>query len=117
MLWPDEMRGIPPCPSRLGSIVREMDHARSRTPMSPSHRGHRLRRRSPGSTTAQAGYRVRVLVRDRDRLEGRSWLDRVELVLSDVLDAAMLPTVLDGVDTPTTSIPSAGSCSRGSFAP
>ena len=63
------------------------------------------------------GYRVRVLVRDRDRLEGRSWLDRVELVLSDVLDAAMLPTVLDGVDTPTTSIPSAGSCSRGSFAP
>src|SRR5918995_6179812 len=44
------------------------------------------------------GYRVRVLSRDRDRLEGRSWLDRVELVLGDVLDPATLPAALDGVD-------------------
>src|SRR5688572_12135049 len=44
----------------------------------------------------ERGYRVRVLARDRDRLEGRSWLDRVELVLGDVLDPATLPTALDG---------------------
>ena len=44
------------------------------------------------------GYRVRALARDSDRLEGRSWPDRVELVLGDVLDAAMLPAALDGVD-------------------
>ena len=41
---------------------------------------------------------MRVLVRDRDRLEGRSWRDRVELVLGDVLDPATLPAALDGVD-------------------
>ena len=46
----------------------------------------------------ERGYRVRVLARDRDRLEGRSWLDRVELVVGDVLDPATLPAALDGVD-------------------
>jgi uncharacterized protein YbjT (DUF2867 family) len=45
----------------------------------------------------ERGYRVRVLARDRDRLEGRPWLDRVELVLGDVLDPATLPAALDGV--------------------
>src|SRR5215208_2888226 len=44
------------------------------------------------------GYRVRVLARDRDRLEGRSWIDQVELVLGDVLDPATLPAALDRVD-------------------
>jgi uncharacterized protein YbjT (DUF2867 family) len=44
------------------------------------------------------GYRVRVLVRDSDRLAGRSWRDRVEVAVGDVLDPATLPAALDGVD-------------------
>src|SRR5690349_13263831 len=32
-----------------------------------------------------AGYRVRCLVRDPNRLQGRSWLDRVEVVGGDAL--------------------------------
>lgn len=44
------------------------------------------------------GYRVRVLVRDADRLAGRSWRDRVEVAVGDVLDPASLPAALDGVD-------------------
>jgi uncharacterized protein YbjT (DUF2867 family) len=44
------------------------------------------------------GHRVRVLVRDPDRLAGRSWLDRVEVTVGDVLDPATLPAALDGVD-------------------
>ena len=44
------------------------------------------------------GYRVRVLVRDADRLEGRSWRDQVEVAVGDVLDPATLPAALDGVD-------------------
>ena len=55
------------------------------------------------------GYRVRVLARERDRLEGRSWLDRVELVLGDVLDPATLPAALDGVDAAYYLIHSMGS--------
>lgn len=45
------------------------------------------------------GYRVRVLVRDRGRLAGRSWRDQVEVAIGDVLDPATLPAALDGVDT------------------
>ena len=44
------------------------------------------------------GYRVRVLVRDPDRPAGRSWRDRVEVAVGDVLDPATLPAALDGVD-------------------
>jgi uncharacterized protein YbjT (DUF2867 family) len=44
------------------------------------------------------GYRVRVLVRDADRLAGRSWRDRVEVAVGDVLDPATLPAAVDGVD-------------------
>jgi uncharacterized protein YbjT (DUF2867 family) len=44
------------------------------------------------------GHRVRVLVRDPGRLAGRSWLDRVEVTVGDVLDPATLPAALDGVD-------------------
>jgi len=33
----------------------------------------------------EAGYRVRVLVRDRERLQGRSWLDKVEVVTGNAL--------------------------------
>lgn len=41
---------------------------------------------------------VRVLVRDLDRLEGRSWRDHVEVALGDVLEPHTLPDALDGVD-------------------
>lgn len=33
----------------------------------------------------KSGYRVRVLVRDANRLKGRSWLDQVEVSVGDVL--------------------------------
>jgi uncharacterized protein YbjT (DUF2867 family) len=45
----------------------------------------------------QAGYRVRCLVRDPGRLQGRPWLDQVELVAGDVLHPETLPTAMDGV--------------------
>ena len=44
-----------------------------------------------------AGYRVRVLVRDPARLQGRSWLRRVEVVAADILDVATDQTALAGV--------------------
>jgi uncharacterized protein YbjT (DUF2867 family) len=55
------------------------------------------------------GYGVRVLARDRDRLEGRSWLDRVELVLGDVLDPTTLPAALHEVDAAYYLVHSMGS--------
>ena len=57
----------------------------------------------------ERGYRVRVLARDRDRLQGRFWLHRVELVLGDVLEPATLPAALDGVDAAYYLIHSMGS--------
>ena len=36
----------------------------------------------------EAGYRVRVLVRDPARLQGRSWLDKVEVVTGDEIGRA-----------------------------
>jgi uncharacterized protein YbjT (DUF2867 family)/uncharacterized protein YndB with AHSA1/START domain len=44
-----------------------------------------------------AGFPVRVLVRDRKRLEGRPWLDQVEVVEGDALDPASLRRALEGV--------------------
>jgi nucleoside-diphosphate-sugar epimerase len=38
-----------------------------------------------------AGYRVRCLVRDPNRLHGRSWLKRVEVVMGDALVPGTLP--------------------------
>src|SRR4030095_5937273 len=38
----------------------------------------------------EAGYRVRVLVRDSARLQGRTWLDKVEVLRGD----ALLPETL-----------------------
>jgi uncharacterized protein YbjT (DUF2867 family)/uncharacterized protein YndB with AHSA1/START domain len=46
----------------------------------------------------EEGHRVRVLVRDRRRIEGREWADRVEVVEGDLADAASLPRAFDGVD-------------------
>ena len=45
----------------------------------------------------QAGYRVRCLVRDPGRLQGRPWLAQVELVTGDVLHPETLPAAMDGV--------------------
>jgi uncharacterized protein YbjT (DUF2867 family) len=45
----------------------------------------------------EAGYRVRVLVRDSARLEGRSWLNKVEIVTGDALMPATLLNALKDV--------------------
>ncbi len=45
----------------------------------------------------EAGYQLRVLVRDRSRLQGRTWLDQVEVVEGDVLDPVSLAGVMTGV--------------------
>ena len=45
----------------------------------------------------QAGHRVRCLVRDPGRLQGRPWLEQVELVTGDVLHPETLPDAMDGV--------------------
>lgn len=45
----------------------------------------------------EAGYPVRVLVREPDRLRGRAWLEQVEVVQGDVLVPATLPPALEGI--------------------
>ena len=45
----------------------------------------------------EVGYRIRVLVRDRHRLQGRAWLSQVEVVEGDVLDPASLRAAMSGV--------------------
>jgi uncharacterized protein YbjT (DUF2867 family) len=44
-----------------------------------------------------AGYRVRCLVRDPDRLQGRSWLKRVEVVSGDALSREPLIDAMQAV--------------------
>ena len=43
------------------------------------------------------GHRVRCMVRDPSRLQGRPWHGSVEIVAGDVLDPASLGTALAGV--------------------
>jgi len=57
----------------------------------------------------EAGYQVRVLVRDRVRLGGRSWIDQVEVVQGDALIAKSLAPAMDGVDAAYYLIHSMGS--------
>jgi uncharacterized protein YbjT (DUF2867 family)/uncharacterized protein YndB with AHSA1/START domain len=45
----------------------------------------------------EAGYRVRVLVRDATRLQGRSWLNKVDVVSGDALQPETLATALKDV--------------------
>jgi uncharacterized protein YbjT (DUF2867 family) len=45
----------------------------------------------------QAGYQVRCLVRDPERLQGRPWLDQVEVVSGDVLHPETLDPAMAGV--------------------
>jgi len=47
----------------------------------------------------EAGYRVRVLARDRQRLAGRPWVDEVEVATGDALDPGSLDAALQDVDT------------------
>ena len=46
----------------------------------------------------EAGYAVRVLARDPHRLQGRPWLEYVEVAQGDVLDPRALGAVMTGVD-------------------
>lgn len=46
----------------------------------------------------EAGYRVRVMVRDPIRLQGRAWLAQVEVVQGDVLQPDTLDAALAGID-------------------
>lgn len=45
----------------------------------------------------EMGYSVRALVRDPDRLEGRPWIEAIEVVAGDVLKPETLPAALAGV--------------------
>ncbi len=46
----------------------------------------------------EAGYQVRVMVREASRLEGRTWSDRVEIVEGDVTKPQTLAQALENVD-------------------
>lgn len=45
-----------------------------------------------------AGYQVRCLVRDADRLQGRSWSKAVQIAVGDVLNPETLAEAMKGVD-------------------
>ncbi|MFZ1730285.1 MAG: SDR family oxidoreductase [Bacteroidota bacterium] len=47
----------------------------------------------------EKGYRVRCMVRDPSRLQGRPWQNAVEIVEGDVLDADSLEPAMRGVST------------------
>lgn len=47
----------------------------------------------------ERGEDVRVMVRDRGRINGRDWSRRVDVCEGDALDRASLDSVLEGVDT------------------
>lgn len=46
----------------------------------------------------EAGQRVRVMARDLTRLEGRAWLEQVEMVSGDVLQPDTLDKALEGIE-------------------
>ncbi len=45
----------------------------------------------------EEGFRVRCLVRDASRLQGRPWRDMVETIEGDVLDSDSLSAAMHGV--------------------
>ncbi len=45
----------------------------------------------------EAGYSVRCLVRDPERLQGHSWINKVEIAQGDVLDSASLVACMRGI--------------------
>ena len=58
------------------------------------------------------GYTVRVLVRDPRRLEGRPWLDQVEVLQGDVTSPKTLPSAMQNVEAAYYLIHSMGSSSN-----
>ncbi len=46
----------------------------------------------------EAGFRVRCLARDPARLQGRPWLDKIEVVAGDCLRSGTLPAAMKGVE-------------------
>jgi len=44
----------------------------------------------------ELGYRVRILARDPQRLQGRAWAGQVEIIKGDVLQPESLPAALEG---------------------
>ena len=46
----------------------------------------------------ELGYDVRVLVRDPDRIQGRAWQSRVDVVTGDLTDAESLKGAFDDID-------------------
>jgi uncharacterized protein YbjT (DUF2867 family) len=57
----------------------------------------------------EEGFRVRVVVRDPYRLQGRPWIDRVEVVQGDVRQPTTLPRALEGVSSAYYLVHSMGS--------
>jgi uncharacterized protein YbjT (DUF2867 family) len=57
----------------------------------------------------EAGYRVRCLIRDPSRMQGRAWVKRVELVQGDVLEPQSLGAAMRDVDAVYYLIHSLGS--------
>lgn len=57
----------------------------------------------------ESGYRVRCLVRDAARLQGRPWRDAVEVVAGDVLEPESLAAAMEGVDVAYYLVHSLGS--------
>jgi len=57
----------------------------------------------------EAGYRVRCLIRDPSRLQGRAWVKQVELVQGDVLEPQSLAAVMGDVEVVYYLIHSLGS--------
>ncbi|MBZ2198263.1 SDR family oxidoreductase [Occultella gossypii] len=59
-----------------------------------------------------AGHRVRTMARHPERLQGRPWADRVEIVQADAQDGDQIARALAGVDVAYYLIHSLGSGSR-----
>lgn len=49
-------------------------------------------------TLLDAGHKVRVVCRDAGRLQGRLWLDQVEVVEADVLKPETMSNMMQGID-------------------
>ncbi|MAS32837.1 MAG: NAD(P)-dependent oxidoreductase [Anaerolineaceae bacterium] len=47
----------------------------------------------------EKGYHVRILVRDQKRLQGRDWLQQVEVIEGDVLEPDTLQPAMQDIDT------------------
>lgn len=45
----------------------------------------------------ESGYKVRILVRDADRVKGRSWINQVEVSVGDVFEPETLKLAMKGV--------------------